>query len=362
MSKKLQFVSLPNLYHLTSGLTFNISACSEVLDSTLTALNVKTKIPQKIVEWNRTHPDKRPPLLFPEFDGLTIFVEQSYTHKSGNLDTATVVKSENNHGRAPAVFFPMRSPTLDIPMRLEVPLRALMKGGQHLKGTYAVYLHCLLTNTGAEFVYYGITKRAVNVRFSEHTKAAFQDHSTRLFPSKLDKLTQARVDFVYKKQPKSEMLDRLITIVCAIGLNEDAPMDTEEYLVDKYSLASKHASGLNMIPGGYEGVRVLHRLSLLKKREVSDTEDREEIFSSFLRAHPQFGIPKPGVAEKWMDASYAEAVICGRENRLSGDQVREIRYLRALGAPIEQIVVKVGAANGAQVHRVLAGRTYSRIN
>ncbi len=144
----------------------------------------------------------------------------------------------------------MHSPTLDIPMRFEVPLRALIKGGPHLKGSYAVYLHTLLTNTGAAFVYYGITKRNVNVRFDEHSKAALEDNSTRLFPSKLNKLTQARVDFVYKKEKQSEMLDGIITTVCAIGLDEDAAMDTEEYLVDKYSLASKHSSGLNMIPGG----------------------------------------------------------------------------------------------------------------
>ncbi len=62
-----------------------------------------------------------------------------------------------------------------------------------------------------------------------------------------------------------------------------------------------------------------------------------------------------------MDASYAEAVICGRDNRLSGDQVREIRYLRALGAPVEQIVIKVAATSTQQVLRILAGRTYSRI-
>ena len=362
MSKKLQFVSLPNFYHLASGLTFNIPACCGVLDSVLQSLNKETRIPQKIIEWNRTHPDKRAPLIFPEIDGLTIHVEQFYHPKKGNLYTSTVAKEGKNGGRAPAVFLLMHSPTLDIPMRFEVPLRALIKGGSHLKGSYAVYLHALIANTGSAFVYYGITKRGVNARFSEHTKAALRDHSARLFPSKLNQLTQARADYLYKKLPQSEMLDGLVTTVCAIGLNEGSAMDTEEYLVDKYSLASKHPLGLNMIPGGYEGVRVLHKLSILKEHEVSDTEGREKLLDRYLRDHPQFGIPKPGVAAKWMDASYAESVICGRDNRLSGEQVREIRYLRAGGVSVEQIVIKVGATNAQQVLRVPEGRTYSRIN
>jgi hypothetical protein len=65
--------------------------------------------------------------------------------------------------------------------------------------------------------------------------------------------------------------------------------------------------------------------------------------------------------EKWSDPNYAEAVICGRENCLKADQVREIRFLAALGGSPKEIRKKMGAIDEGQIQRVLAGRTYSRI-
>jgi hypothetical protein len=82
---------------------------------------------------------------------------------------------------------------------------------------------------------------------------------------------------------------------------------------------------------------------------------------TYFKQHSQLGIPKPGVAESWNDPAYAEAVICGRENRLSAEQVRRIRYLAAIGTPDGQITTQVGASNISQVRRVLTGRTYARI-
>src|SRR3546814_7640266 len=77
-------------------------------------------------------------------------------------------------------------------MRVEVPLRALLKGGRKLQGTYSVYLHALLTDVGEEFVYYGITKRGWNTRFSEHVNSSIRNGSQRLFPRKLEELIDAR--------------------------------------------------------------------------------------------------------------------------------------------------------------------------
>jgi hypothetical protein len=116
-----------------------------------------------------------------------------------------------------------------------------------------------------------------------------------------------------------------------------------------------------MIPGGRAGIAALHKLSRGKENDSLETEDRELILDQYLRSHPQLGIPRPGVAEKWNDPAYAEAVICGQENRLSADQVREIRYLAAVGNGAEQIMEHVGAIDQGQIQRVLAGRTYSRI-
>jgi hypothetical protein len=243
-----------------------------------------------------------------------------------------------------------------------VPLRALMKGGQDLKGKYVVYLHALLADNGEDYVYYGITKRGWNRRFMEHTNTALGDETRRLFPLKFQALLRAQADKRMGKKTSEVGLRGLVSTICAIGLDADAAMDVEEYLVDKYSLASRHPLGLNMIPGGKEGIRRLHELvGPRKDKALEDTEDREEALNEYLGKHPGLGVPKPGVAAKWNDPAYAEAVICGRENRLSADQVREIRYLAALGNAREAIRDAVGAIDLGQVDRVLAGRTYSRI-
>jgi hypothetical protein len=361
VSKNFKYLNLANLYHLTEGLTFKIPECAGVLDSALVSLNGQTKVPDKICAWNSKDPASRPPLSFPGRGRLIIDVTQAYSKEKGMLYLAQVVEKKDEKETAPIVFFVMRSPTLDIPMRLEVPLRALLKGSANLRGTHSVYLHALLADDGSEFVYYGLTKRGWNNRFNEHMESALRDDSRRLFPSKLRELIEARAAQISGQASDGPKLQGVITAVCAVGLDESQAMDTEEYLVDKYSLSSKHINGLNMIPGGHEGIRALRRLSLTSDRPLIETEDREAVLDRYLQNHPQLGKPKPGVAEKWNDPAYAEAVICARENRLSADQVREIRYLAALGHSVDQIRVQVGALDNGQASRVLAGRTYARI-
>jgi hypothetical protein len=246
-------------------------------------------------------------------------------------------------------------------MRLEVPLRAVMKGGPSLRDTYSVYLHALLADDGTGFVYYGITKRGWNTRFSEHTKAAVAKKSHRLFPRKLNELAEARVAQLSGGAEKRPKLTGIVSALCGVGLSKDSAMDIEEYLVEKYSLSSKHPSGLNMIPGGREGIATLYRLFAAKDKAPVETEQREIVLDQFLSAKSQLGTANPAIAEKWNDPKYAEAVICGRENRLGADQVREIRYLAALGGNPEEIRKQVGAIDESQIQRVLAGRTYLRI-
>lgn len=349
------------MHYLMDGLAFKVGRCAEVLDATLISLDEQTGIPTKIARWNQAGGDANGPLNIPDRGRIIIEIEQRYHPEKGVMHLSKVLEKNAEKERSPVAFFHMHSPSLDIPMRAEIPLRALIKGGRKLAGTYTVYLHALLTDDEQEFLYYGITKRGWNLRFTEHTKAALHENSRRLFPRKLNELIEARVAQLSGQHDLTPALAGIITAICAVGLDERAAMDVEEYLVDNYSLSSKHRNGLNMIPGGYEGFRALHKLSLVNKAGVLDTEAREEALDNYLQQHPQLGIPKPGVAEKWNDPAYAEAVICARENRLIADQVREIRYLAAIGQSVDDITVKTGALNAVQVQRVLDGRTYTRI-
>ncbi|GFK93876.1 hypothetical protein NNJEOMEG_01714 [Fundidesulfovibrio magnetotacticus] len=293
---------------------------------------------------------------------IVINLEQRINRRTDErLYVSTVTNQRDEKEISPVVFIVMQSVTLNIPMRVEIPWRALIKGGRDLRGTYSVYAHFLFSSDNKYYAYYGITKRGWNTRFSEHVKCGISDESKRLFPKTMNSLIQAKLSEMNNIPVNVPKLEGVVTSICAVGLNTDQAMDTEEYLVDKYSLSSKHEYGLNMIPGGYEGIRCLHRLAILKEPMHIDTEERELLLEKHLKEHPQLGIPNPGVAAKWNDPQYAEAVICGNENRLKAEQVRQIRYLAAIGNEIDVICAKVEIHDFERVKRVVKGRTYSRI-
>jgi hypothetical protein len=360
LNEALKYVNLPNAKYLTKGLTFNVQRCAEVLDASLIGLNEKTQIPDFIVSWNGQNPSVRAPLAFPDRGRIILEICQSLT-KQGPLFCAFVLEATKEKETAPIVHLKMHSPSLDIPMRVEIPLRALINGGPRLEGSYAVYLHALLSEDGQEFVYYGVTKRGWNNRFTEHLESALGEESRRLFPAKLKELMVSRAEHIRGENRTTPMLTGVVSSICAVGLDEDSAMDAEEYLVDKYSLSSKHQKGLNMIPGGREGIRALRRLSIVGEASLTESDEREAFLDEYLKVHPLFGKPNPGVAAMWDEPAYAEAVICGRGNRLSAGQVREIRYLAAMGNSIQRIKELTGALDDGQVSRVLMGRTYSRI-
>lgn len=361
LSEDFNYVNLPDMQYLMSGLHINVKRCADVLDGVLKAFNEKTGIPDQIVSWNAKGGNTVGPLSFPDRGRFIIELTQSLLSDKRVLWTAALLEKHDEKEKSPVLFIQLHSPSLDIPMRLEIPLRAVMKGGLSLKGTYSVYLHALLTEDGTEFLYYGITKRGWNMRFAEHTKAAVAEKSYRLFPLKLNELIEARAEQMAGKINDNPKLAGIVSALPGVGLNEDAAMDIEEYLVEKYSLSSKHPQGLNMIPGGRAGIAAVHKLSTVSAKDSVETEAREVALDQYLKDQPEGGVPNPAVADKWNDPAYAEAVICGRENRLDGDQVRRIRYLAALGASTDQIREDVGAIDDAQIQRVVAGRTYSRI-
>lgn len=356
---RLKFVDLQSFHHVLQGLAIDVPKCVEVLDSALSRMDKMNGLPRRIIAWNASPPERRREI---PNGGREVIVALSQLHhpERGMIYLSQVLERKVSCPRAPSVHVLMQSPSLDIPMRAEIPLRAVLKGGRSLRGTHSVYLHSLAADSGATFVYYGITRRGWNLRLGEHMGSAFGG-SMRLFPAKLRELIEARLEQRAGRPPSGPALVGMGSTLCAVGLDEDAAMDVEEYLVDKYSLASKFRLGLNMIPGGHEGIRSLHQLALGSGAMIVETEDREQLLDDYLRANPALGRPKHGVAQAWNNPAYAEAVICGRENRLEADQVRRIRYLSALGKDVASIRLEVGAIDEGQVARVLSGRTYSRI-
>jgi len=128
MSKRFDFVSLPNMYYLLDGITLHVPKVAEVLDAALAQLDKQTGIPCRVVQWNSLGANLRQPLLLPERGPIIVEVRRHLHREKGFIHVATVREQKNSECRAPAIFVKMRCSVLDIPMRVEVPLRALVKG------------------------------------------------------------------------------------------------------------------------------------------------------------------------------------------------------------------------------------------
>lgn len=172
LTERLLSVDATALMHLSRGLTFDPLRSAEVLDDALCALDEKTGHVSQVQAWVRgggLHNGECPTL---PTSHIVVDVSEATNAKRKIIHAAAILSVEKEAGIAPVVFLSMVSPVLDIGMRGEVPLRAVLRGNPPLENTYLVYLHVLLTSEGKDFVYYGITKRGWNLRFNEHTRSA----------------------------------------------------------------------------------------------------------------------------------------------------------------------------------------------
>lgn len=215
------------------------------------------------------------------------------------------------------------------------------------KKAYVLYQHIF---GGGEsypddgFFYVGVTTRNWQTRWAEHRRAIAAS-SPLLFHRKLrEELSAGRVTYIHHK-------------VMGITANLEALYSAEEFLVDGHWTDARR---LNMIPGGKSGLKYLRENGMLSERVVPQPDERDRIVADWLRDHPRKGLPAPWVAEKWKDDAWAIAQICGRDNRLSVEQVRAIREL-AKTHSAETIADRIGARNSDQVQRVIDGKTYTRV-
>lgn len=249
----LVYVDLAALKHLARGLTFNAERCAEMLDATLVELNRRDGFIDAMTAWVRAGGLPSGPGPYVGRKRLLFTVHESQNRDGQTLSAACAQESDEPQS-APAVILVMHSPTLDIPMRVEIPLRVLLQGGPPLENTYTVYLHALETDRGPDWVYYGITRRGWSLRFHEHTRAAVAQKSQRLLARTLNALVEARAAQLRGLPDGRPALAGIVTALCSVGLTHAQALSDEEYLVESYSLASKHPFGLNMIPGGAVGL------------------------------------------------------------------------------------------------------------
>jgi hypothetical protein len=248
----------------------------------------------------------------------------------------------------------------DIIWKTIVPLQFLLKGWGDANSGHQCYIHTIShnmgfkytwdefiarygTDSGDDYYYVGITSRNWLLRLNEHLGEMRRGSRKRFHTAWRESLGMKDIYF----------------LSCLIDINltyEDA-MNWEEQGVDKIAYGP---NGLNMIPGGFKGLKLLHELGISARLNLS-LEERDKAIAEYIRRNPRKGIPHPFMAELWKDDEYYLKVIEARPKTLSPEQVKEIRELARMGRSITEIADTVGALNEVQVKNVIAGRTYGRM-
>lgn len=231
---------------------------------------------------------------------------------------------------------------------ISFPVQIVMKGYPKIADAHVGYSHSITLvqddgSLGTQHYYIGISKRNWLQRMAEHFRE-IRNGSNKTFHA-------AWRQYVGTKKA------RLHSELIVTNHTYKQIMDWEE---DQVDLQMELSTSLNMIPGGFKGVKFLHEHRLLASMNVT-LEEREKAIALHEVINPRAGIPNLLVSALWKDPDYAALVICGAEGRLSQDQVREIRALAAQGMAHETIMARVGARNILQVRRVAEGATYARI-
>lgn len=248
--------------------------------------------------------------------------------------------------------------------RISIPIQYLMKGFPLKPNGHMGYYHSIVVQHPDSYLsewtekngtlegipeeprydYVGITSRSWLVRMKEHIRGIETGENKAFYNAWRHFTKDERVMFM------SELI--------VANQSYDDIMNWEEARVDVEMEAGR---ALNMIPGGFKGIRELHKLALLS-RDRPSLKERQAAIDAAERANPRRGVPNLLMAELWKDDDYAAKIICGADGRLSVDQVRSARDLNEMGVPVEKIAEKIGALNVAQVTRLLEGQTYSRIH
>ncbi|MGE4340239.1 MAG: hypothetical protein AB7E55_30445 [Pigmentiphaga sp.] len=219
--------------------------------------------------------------------------------------------------------------------RVAVPLNSLLKGSPDQKGTHCIYLHSIMTDCPISYI--GITKQAWFARYAQLRQAA-SSGSCLIFHSALRE--HANVPMTHR--------------VLVDGLDYQSAMMLEEEFVDMFSLYPK---GLNMIPGGFAGLRYLSSLGIAARSAAERDAEIERI----ANRESIDGRPNPLCAARWAsDQDFINRVICGHSGRLSVEQVRIIRLHAEFGRKVEHIAAEIGSTS-KKVRDVAAGRRYGRV-
>lgn len=249
---------------------------------------------------------------------------------------------------------------------ISVPLQCVIKNWGDASKDHMIYEHDISPmdhaqdQLGEQFKaarYIGLTSRNWQTRYREHQRDALTG-SELLFHTALASVFPeggiSRVGMgVFEVVRRGLCLTSELEYV---NLTYDEAMQVEEKLIER----TLHPAGLNMIPGGYAGLKFLHKLGYLS-REKASVEERNFATAKFLHALPRQRNPAPWISNRWQKDEYYEQVVFSRSNTLSKEQVQQIRNFGNDWKFNPEIIARLSGANERQVRDVLSGKYYSRV-
>jgi hypothetical protein len=204
-----------------------------------------------------------------------------------------------------------------------IPMNYIVDQEMSLQNQYVVYCHTITPSLFDEksnangMNYIGITKQGWRKRFAQHLSNAAAGSPLLFHRALRDHYRLSRVCVHY---------------ILTVTEDEKSAMDAEEEFVrgtndpdvlgrftgiETFAAGTLYPKGLNMIPGGYEGLRVLHKLGALQHDRAVDIDRREENLIKVMRQGEREGKANPLLASLWLDEAYATKIICGTEGRLN---------------------------------------------
>lgn len=186
--------------------------------------------------------------------------------------------------------------------------------------------------------YIGITGQHWLKRRSQHIKQAVNGSPLKFHSAIRDWYLNKEFDFkIFESK------------VWRHSLSKEAAMLWEEEKVPTANLQYTHI--LNMIPGGYEGYKLLCKLGYLSKEKLSNLRDIDTAKIQYVKDYH----------EKMM---YTDEVYMKHFNSqpkwLKQDKIRLIKELSLLEYSLKEIS-EISVASLAQVKNLLANKTFSRI-
>ena len=265
-------------------------------------------------------------------------------------------RAVERESESPALLYTILIYQNGLAWRTVIPLQFLLKGWGDAEQGHQCYVHSVAQkpsetisnpidgyeNISDGYHYAGITGRNWLLRLGEHAKKIREGNGRMFYQAWLRFLGMTEVYY------SSDLKD--------INLSYEEAMNWEERFVDELGPKS-----LNMIPGGFKGLRHLHEHRITDRVDIP-LEERDRAIAEYVRQHPRKGIPNPFISELWKDDEFYLKVIEARPKTLSPDQVRKIRQLAILGRSVSEIAEEVDALNEMQVRNVITGRYYKRMD